>query len=405
MNIWIINQDADVPEGHGPTRSYDLSVALADKGHQVTLILGNFSHVRRQHIQQPSNKVHQHSENGISIVRIPVIEYTKNNWRRFAAAVMFAARLLFTKLADDKPDVIIGSSPNPIAAYGAYLLAKKTKSKFFYEIRDLWPATLILLNNFSEYHPVTVLFKWIEKSLAKRADKIIAVLPGISEYLAEQYQIPADKVLYLPNFAKISQHSAPAEERIPDQKGTFHFFYCGSHNTANALDTLIDAAKILQEKGESRILITLMGTGADKNRLIERALQHQLSNIIFLEPVAKTQIHQYLKKADAGLILWQKSSLYRWGTSANKMFDYLNHKLPVIEAINSQYGMTEIAQCGITVPAEDPEAYANAMITLSKMTGEQRAQFGDQGFNFLRENHNISTLASRLESTCADEHL
>lgn len=390
MKIWIVNQDADGPAAHGPTRHYDMCKALSEQGHDVTLVSGNFSHIRRDYIHQPNHKIHKQTLDGFEWIQLPALKYERNNWRRLASALYFGASL--QRLKADKPDVIIGSSPNPIAAYAAYLLAKRLKTKFVYEIRDLWPETLIHLGNITPRHPGVRLFGWIEKQLAIKSDAIIAVLPGIHMYL-ERYQIDKDKIIYFPNFTTTSASSTPtAQTKNTD---TFDIVYLGAHGLANSLKTLIEAANILQSK-EQGIHITLYGDGTHKHVLQTLCENYQLKNLTFKDPVPKSQVPNALGQADAAIILWQNTPLYQWGTSANKIFDYMAAGKPIIEAIDSEYGLVKQAQCGLTVAPENPQALAEAMIALAR-TGEQdREVLGENGRRFSQAQHCLSKLTKGL---------
>jgi glycosyltransferase involved in cell wall biosynthesis len=395
MKIWIVNQDADSPEAHGPTRSYDLCAALAAKGHEVTLIKGNFSHVRRRQIHQPSFRRHQEFQEGFTIVHLPALSYTRNNWRRLTSALCFGLGLVYFRPQHNKPDLIIGSSPNPISAYAAFMLAKKLQVSFFYEIRDLWPATLLTLGRFSEKHPIIALFKEIERRLSSQSDRVIAVLPGISQYLFEHYHIPAEKILYLPNFVKIEPVATYSQR--PTKNEQFTYLYLGSHNIANALDTLVEASKLLQEQHSDHIQIKLVGEGSEKERLRELCKAYDLQNITFHPAVCKTEINEVLSNADAHLILWQDTPLYQWGTSANKMFDYMMSGKPIIEAIEGKHSIVKKANCGLNVPPENARELANAMVYLSQILVAEQTSLGENGRQYAVTHHNLETLATKLE--------
>src|SRR5205085_379922 len=131
--------------------------------------------------------------------------FKRNSIKRVVNMAVFAWNFLrcqaFKKL--NKPDVIIGSSPSPLAALAAAIIAKKMQTSFVYEIRDLWPETLITIGGFSRWHPLIIGFNWIEQKLIRQSDKIIAVLPGVVTYLAPK-NIPATKVIWIPNFSDLT---------------------------------------------------------------------------------------------------------------------------------------------------------------------------------------------------------
>jgi len=82
-----------------------------------------------------------------------------------------------------KPDVIIGSSVHPFAALTGYKLSTYHKILFIFEVRDLWPQTLIDLGEISPKHPLVIVLKKLEKFLYRKASKIIVLLPRADEYI------------------------------------------------------------------------------------------------------------------------------------------------------------------------------------------------------------------------------
>src|SRR5690606_38135680 len=102
-------------------------------------------------------------------------------------------------------------------------------------------------------------------------------------------------------------------------------------------------------------------------------------NMLFLDPVSKGKIPALLREFDAVYIGWRALSLYRHGVSPNKLFDYMMAERPVVHAINAENNMVKEAGCGITVPAENAKAVAEACIELSVMHECERVKLGQRG--------------------------
>src|SRR5262249_40416725 len=158
------------------------------------------------------------------------------------------------------------------------------------------------------------------------------VLPGVKDYL-QQKGISIEKIILLPNSANL-QNTLYSKYSVSDQ---ITIIYAGSFNVANDLDTLLQAVKILQQHHSEKFKVQLIGEGPEKNRLIQWAQLHQLKIVEFLPPVPKTEIYQILSNADIFVGMVKNSNLYRWGTSLNKISDYLACGRPIIFALNSPY--------------------------------------------------------------------
>lgn len=397
MRIWIINHYAAPPSMPGGTRHYSFAKELIKRGHQVTLFAANYNHFTHCHIDSHQMKT---LSQDVPFIWIPTPPYKGNTIARFWNMLVFSFRVLQKKFVrhTEPPDIIIGSSPHLFAAFSAYLLAKKYHVPFIFEVRDLWPETLIDLGRISRHHPLIVLMRWIEKFLYKKAHHLITLLPSADTYLIAQ-GVSKNRISWLPN--SIDTDVMPNNiSSIPyaSQQNEFVIMYAGAHGLANDLETVLYAANILQEKYQSHcIRIILVGDGPTKPVLKKLADELQLSMITFQDAVPKKQIYTELQKADAFFILLKKSPLFRWGISPNKLFDYLVMEKPIIFGIDTPFNPIEQYQAGISVPPGDPEALAKAMFELSQLSKKERQEMGIRGKQFVLEHHHIQRVTDSLE--------
>ena len=106
--------------------------------------------------------------------------------------------ILVPTLKINKPDMIIGSSPNLIAALGAAILSIFYRVPFVFEVRDIWPDSLLALKAIKKNSLVYIAFKFIEKFLYKISKKIIFVMEGGINYCFEN-GFNKKKIIHLPN--------------------------------------------------------------------------------------------------------------------------------------------------------------------------------------------------------------
>ncbi len=394
MRIWIVHQHAVPPITMGPTRHYDLAKKLIEQGHEVYIFASNYCHNTGKYIAEPYSVTQKIAYYGlVPFVWFHVPAFRTNSIKRFLNMLTFAYNLLTCKQLPylPRPDLIIGSSPSPFAAYAAERIASKMKVPFVYEIRDLWPETLMTIGNFRPYHPLVLTFARIEKLLSRKAQRIIAVLPGIADYLNTK-NLEDKKVIWVPNFCDLNNvitHDLPAQSTIT-------ILYAGAFNSGNDLETLLEAAKILEADYENKYQIVLLGDGPRKKHLQEVILKNNIKNVNFHFTLPKEQVPEFLAKADICVGMVKKSNLYRWGTSLNKITDYLASGRPVIFALDSPYNPITEAQAGLTVDPENPSALAAAIVKLSALPLEQRQQLGKNGREYALQNFNLDALAFKL---------
>jgi glycosyltransferase involved in cell wall biosynthesis len=182
----------------------------------------------------------------------------------------------------------------------------------------------------------------------------------------------------------------------------FRVMYLGAHGQANALDVLIRAAKILQDRGYREIRFLLVGDGPEKPGLMALAKELGLRNVEFREPVPKSEVPKALREADAFLVQLGGTEVYRYGISSNKLFDFMAAGKPVFSSVAAPKNPVEEAQCGFTIPPRDPEALAEAIVKLYRMPPEERAEMGERGREYVEEHHDIRKLAERLEQVLGE---
>lgn len=124
--------------------------------------------------------------------------------------------------------------------------------------------------------------------------------------------------------------------------------------------------------------------------------KYSLSNVFFLPAVAKIQVPLVIKYFDIAFIGGVHSILHKYGTSANKLTDYMLSAKPIVQAVDEQNSMVERVRCGICVEAENARAVANAILKLIHMSEKERSDMGRKGSVYVRDNLEYGILAKRF---------
>lgn len=413
MNLWILNHYATPPDTPGGTRHYDFARELVKQGHQVTIFAAGFSHrTRKEERLKKGQNCNRENINGVEFFWVRTFPYHGgNDWRRVVNMLSYAFRVVPLGLKlKGKPDVILASSPHPFAGLAGWLLAKLKKARFIFEVRDLWPQTFVEIGGYSTRSPAVKLLRMLEKFLYHRARKIVVLLPKATDYIA-LLGISASKIVYIPNGASPElflntdvQMPEDLHKLVSDLKsrGRFLVGYAGSHGIADGLDTLIETAKLLQGKRVGKIHFLLVGDGPEKGRLLKKAENLRLNNISFFEPIQKNVMPQLLRAIDITTVPLRKSPLWKHGTSKNKLFDSMLCAKPVVWAIDSANDPVAEANCGITVPPEDAEAMAEAILKLYDLNEKERREMGMRGYEYVMKYHSVPVLAKKLLEVIED---
>jgi len=397
MRIWIVNHYALAPSSAGGTRHYNFARLLQEKGHDVMIIAANFNHLSHTMMVSDKKAGYLDTSYDVPFIWLPVPSYKGNTLARFWNMIVFGWQVMQNKFLRslDPPDVIVGSSPHLFAALGAERLAKRFKKPFILEIRDLWPESLVDLGRFTHKHPLIKMMKWIESHLYKKANKVISLLPNANPYLIERGVKPTD-IVWLPNSVDVEKIPT-LPEREKNKK--FTVTYAGAHGVANDLETVISAAKILEQQNLSQhIRICLIGEGPEKLRLQQMAKNANLTMIEFMDAVPKNAIYSVLNNADVFLMLLKDSPVFRWGISPNKLFDYLIMQRPVIFGVNTPFNPIDSHRAGISVKPGDAAALASAIHQLSLTSPDELNAMGMRGKAFVMQNHYLPNLTNQLEN-------
>lgn len=397
MRIWIVNHYALLPAQSGGTRHYELARALKRLDHEP-LIVG----AGRHHVSDRS-----WVPDGTPSVRM-LVENVPFHWiatptssPRYAARIwnniVFSYRLLCLRglRQEPGPEVVLGTSPDLLSAFSAYLVARRLRVPFILEIRDVWPQSAVEIGNFSKWHPFIVFLSLLERFLYRHADWIVTLLPGAVEHIGARGGDPA-RVTWIPNGIDSEQPQPPRPPQ-PAQGALFRLVYAGTFGPANSLDTLIEAARILRDRDQHAGLeICLRGDGALRPQLEQKVCRLGLDFVRFEPWVPKYQIAETLAAADAFVICFRDRQLYRWGVSANKIFDYMAASRPILIALSADYNPVAEADAGLTVPAEDPEVLADGIRRLQEMPAADRQAMGVRGYQYVKKFHSFEELGGRL---------
>ena len=360
MNILYYHQHFSTPKGATGTRSYEFAQKLIKRGHAVTIVCGSYWIAETGLTGVFVRGQRTGTVDGIKVIELE-LEYSNSDsflWRTF---IFFRYSLQGIKIAlKEKYDILFATS-TPLTAGIPGIFSKLIRGKpFIFEVRDLWPelpkAMRVITN------PIILkLMDWLETILYKTATACIGLSPGIVDGIKKK--TPNKRLVMIPNGCDLNL-VYNVTKNTKDKK--FIAVFTGAHGFANGLDAVLDAAKNLINKKIIDIEFQFIGDGILKPHLIDRSKKEGLTNCIYLNPMPKKQLFQYLQDtADVGLMILDNIPAFYHGTSPNKFFDYIALGLPVLN--NYPGWLAEMIaenNCGIVVQPNDPDAFAEALVSM-----------------------------------------
>ncbi len=410
MHILLIHQVFIRPEDPGGTRHYDFARYLVEKGHRVTVLAGTRGYLTGEPLSADRRET---PLPGLEIVRCGVAGGERRGfaWRTIGY-FSFMLSSFWAGLRTAGVDVLWGTSPPIFQGWTAWLLARSKGRPWLLEVRDLWPEFAVQVGALRNRRLIA-LSEWLEGFLYRQSDQIVVNSPGFVEHL-RSVGVGGKEILIVPNGVNLNsampkglgEHEAPPTttegastpgsllRETHGLEGKFIALYTGAHGMANDLSQLVHAASTLKQ--DPRIVIVLVGDGAEKAALQNQAQAKQLNNLIFLPPVEKASVPALLAEADCGIAVLKAIPMFTT-TYPNKVFDYMASKLPVVVAIDGVIReVVEEAGAGIYVTPGDGAEVGEAIRRLAD-DPELARGMGRNGRAYVEARFDRRELAGKME--------
>jgi colanic acid biosynthesis glycosyl transferase WcaI len=396
MKFLMLTQYFPPEIGGAQTRLRATAVELKRLGHDVEVVTALPNYPRGQFYPGYERRVYVREVfEGITVRRVWLFPAMGGGLRRMLNYVSFTFTSLFALLLSRKPDFIFVESPPLFLSIPACVAGYLWGVPFIFNVADLWPD-IVVEGGFMKQGMLIRLMKRLEQWSYRRAGYVNAVTEGMRETLIREKQVPADKILFLPNGADTSHY----QPRSPDAslvtrlglEGKKIILWAGTLGHAHGLNYVLDAAKLLEHVPE--VYFLFIGDGSAKPELAAQCDRLNLRNVGFLDPVAIEQLPPYYSIAICGLASLLPIPLYD-GARPSKIFPILASGKPVLFVGKGETArLIQEARAGIVVSPENPQALADAVLQLANQP-EAAEELGRNGRRFVEDNFQWSTLISK----------
>lgn len=335
---------------------------------------------------------------GVQVTRVPLYpNHDQSAIKRVLNYVSFAASSLFYGLFIAKrADVMYAYHPPLTVGIAAALIKRFRRIPVVYDIQDMWPDTLRatgMLNNARALGVVGVLCSWVYR----KVDRITVLSPGFKRLLLQR-GVPEAKVSVIYNWADEASLAAPPVGEVPAAfpgQGRFRILFAGNMGKAQALDTVLEAAVLLQRRG-SRVCWVMLGGGVEVERLKAEATRRQLNNVVFLPAVPMTRVGAYLQAADALLVHLRKDPLFEI-TIPSKTQAYMAAGKPVLMAVDGDAAaLVKQSGGGMVAASENPQALAQAAEELANTSTDTLVVMGQKARAFYLQHLGLTVGVQRF---------
>lgn len=329
------------PEVNAPaSRTFEHCREWVKTGHQVTVITCAPNFPKGQVYEGYKNRLWQSEDiAGIRVIRVwSYITSNEGFLKRTLDYMSYMISAFMASLFVRRVDVVIGTSPQFFTVCAAYMAGLFKRTPWIFELRDIWPESIRAVGAMKGSCVLDIVEK-VELFLYRRANAIVSVTNAFRDILMCR-GVDGTKIEVVTNGVDISRFSPrdKDEELVTKYglEGKFVAGYIGTHGMAHALDTILDAAKALKSApGGDIYRFILLGDGANKPALLERARIEGLDNVIFVDTVPKDEVTRYWSLLDVSIIHLKKTELFTT-VIPSKLFECMSMAIPVLHGVQGE---------------------------------------------------------------------
>ena len=309
-----------------------------------------------------------------------------------------------------KDDILIASSLSLFSITTALLLKLIYRCKVIFEVRDIWPLTLVKDAGASPFNPLIIIFSIMEILGYRFSDHIVGTMPNLSQHVAK-FNVPSAKVSCVPmgisgrhlslfNFTSFESDDSSDKTCITTTDLGFSksfplVCYAGSFGLHNFLDPIF-AAAVLASRNNAEINFLFVGDGY----LFEKYKRKYsiFSNITFMSKVAKCKLPVILNSADLLIYSTSDSPTWRYGQSLNKLIDYIASKKPILGIYSGYLSEMEHLPSVHTINAHSVESAPHLLSKIKDLLALPplvHMHTSEYSYRWLIQNRNYTKLATK----------
>ena len=401
MKFLILTQYFPPEIGGAQTRLYCVAKELRQMGHEVEVVTALPNYPNGRIFSGYGRRLYRRDViDGIVVHRVWLFAAAGTGVRRMLNYASFTLTSLFGLLRAARPDYILVESPPLFLSVPAWIFGTVWRVPFIFNVADLWPDVAVEAGHVRDGFWVRIMRK-MEAWSYRRATLVNAVTAGIRDTLLQKKNVPAGKLLFLPNGADTKHYRPqPLDGDLAARLGLTGkkiILWAGTLGPAHGIQHILRAAQLL--KHHDHIHFLFVGQGSERPAMEALRDCTDLHNVTFCDPVAIRDLPPYYSIAQAGLSSLTSIPLND-ASRPSKIFPVLASGKPLIFCgVGETARMIREANAGIVVPPENPEALADAVLqlvqnpTLACEMGKNAREFVEANFQW---SHLIAKWVSQL---------
>jgi glycosyltransferase involved in cell wall biosynthesis len=399
LKILFLTQYFPPEVGAPQNRLFELAIRLKKKGADILVLTAMPNYPQMKVHEEYKGKCRYYEEmNGLKVYRSWIfvsqrrsIFFRLLNYFSFVWSSFWAGWFRLRKF-----DYIFCESPPLFLGISAYLLKKLKGAKLIFNVSDLWPESAEKLGLVTNKTFLNISTK-LEEFLYKKSEVITGQTQGIVSNISSRF--PGKKVYWLPNGVDVDYYNPDFIKTDWRKENKFHdddfiLIYAGIIGHAQGLEVILHAANLLRNERDIKFII--LGSGPEREKLINLKTEMNLDNVLFLETILKKDMSSIIKAVDVSIIPLRKIDLFK-GAIPSKIFESLAMKKPALLGVEGEAKELFIDQgkCGLFFEPENAEDLSEKILELYS-NNELRKELGENGRDFVMKKFNRDILAENF---------
>ena len=392
MHILFLS-DNFFPESNAlANRLYDHARIWVKLGHKVTVLTCAPNFPRGQIFSGYRNNWRKvEILDGIRVVRIKsYITENQGFLKRIVDYMSFALHSAVQGLFIKKPDIVFASSPQPFPVFSAWLITRLKRRPFIFELRDLWPESIVTVGAMNENSFMLRSFNWLINRMYHAADMIVSVTDSFKQKLIEE-GIAEEKIIVAKNGISPDQlivsTPAIAMRRLYKLENKYLVGYVGTIGMSHSIETVVRAAK---NNMNDFVHFIIMGSGAMSTQIEQDVAS--LDNVTFINGGSREDAINVTNMLDASIVHLKNTSLFKT-VIPSKIFEAMALGKPILMGVKGESRKIVIdeAKAGLSFEPEDHDDLNDAIARL-----QQEVYDCNQLKSFVEKNFNRDIIADEM---------
>lgn len=376
---------------------------LVDQGHELNVFTGKPNYPDGQIYPSYSAKGLQKEFfcHGVEVVRVPLrprgSASSLNLARNYLSFILSSIRYFPRLIRNKDIDVILVYAPSPITSVIPAIFVKwLKKAHLAIWVQDLWPESLAATGHVRNRLALT-LVGWLVNWIYRCTDTLLIQSRAFQASIEKRAD--PHKIVYYPNSmhrpdCTITTQTRPSELLIQQLDTSFSIVFAGNLGKAQSLQTIVEAAKQLQDLPDVRFFF--VGSGSMSDWLAEQQSRYNLANVVIAGRYPMETMPEIYARADALLVTLTATEIFSL-TVPSKIQAYLAAGKPIIAAVDGEGArIVREANAGLASPAEDVKSLVESIRQMYAMSPEERAQRGQSGYDYFNRHFEMEAQAKNL---------